>query len=386
VVILKRLRNTDPFVALPVVLLMLVGLFLIRSATLDSASAFHHSQLRWMLISCVVALPLILIPYTRILPYAPAIYLGGLFLLCLVPIIGPTINNAQRWITLGRVFIQPSEFMKLFTVILLARILRFGRPLKKLKDQVVPMLIIVVPMMLTLKQPDLGTALLFVPVALAVLVVSGASFRNLGLLCLLGVLTVTLVYNFALQPYQKERIRNTFGHSKLTKSQVAGGGYQLRQALMAVGNGGFAGQGHGEGPRTQAGRVPYHHNDFIFAVLGEEHGFLGATFVMGMVLFLTWSVFRVGRRARDPAGRLLCVGVGTLIAFQSLIHAGVNLGLVPTTGMPFPFLSHGGSSLLTYTSAIALVLNVSMNRPAVLIRTSQRDAHIFLPSPSFSER
>ena len=372
---IDSLRRIDPFVAAPAIILMFVGLMLIRSASTDSSIPFHQSQLRWMVISVVLAVPFILIPYTRLLPYAALLFAGGLVLMLLVPLIGPKINGAQRWLNFGGVFLQPSEFMKLATVVLLARLLRFGRPLKRVRDQALPLLVILVPMVLTLRQPDLGTSLLFVPVAGAVLLVSGVSFRTLLMLCLIGVLTVGLAYQFALKPYQKERIRNTFGQSELTRTQAIGGGYQLNQSLMAIGNGGFFGHGHRQGPRTQSGKVPLHHNDFIFAVLGEEHGIVGAAGVMGLVAMLTWFIFRVARRARDPAGRLVCVGVGTLVCVQSLIHAGVNLGLVPTTGMPFPFLSHGGSSLLAYTVAVALVLNVSIHRPSVPIRVSQADPH-----------
>jgi len=191
---------------------------------------------------------------------------------------------------------------------------------------------------------------------------------------------VILAYNFALQPYQRERIRNTFEHSKLTKAQAVGGGYQLQQSLITLGNGGFFGHGDQEGPRTQSGRLPYRHNDFIFAVLGEEHGFLGASCVLLLVLALCGFIFRIAARARDPAGRLLCVGVGTLICMQASIHAGVNLGLIPTTGMPFPLLSHGGCSLFTCCCSIALALNVSLNRALVPIRLRQDDPSGWFPA------
>jgi len=377
---LSKLRRTDPLVLLPTLLLMLIGVMLVRAASTDAALPFHHSQIKWLVISLVVSVPCILIPYTRILSWAATIYCLGLILLLLVPLVGPTVNGARRWLTFGGISVQPSEFMKLVTVLFLARMLRFGRPLRSLRAQAKPLLVIILPMLLTLVQPDLGTSMLFVPVALAVLLVSGVSLRSLGLLCLVGAVCVGLAYGFVLKPYQKERIRNTFAHSKLTRTQAVGGGYQLNQSLMTIGNGGLLGHGHMEGPRTQSGRLPYRHNDFIFAVLGEEHGFAGASFVLLLVLFLTASVFRVARRSRDPAGRLLCVGVGTLFCVQSLIHAGVTLGLVPTTGMPFPFLSHGGSSLLTYAVGLALVLNVSVHRPTVPIRLRQREEQALLLS------
>lgn len=367
---LRKLREVDRLVLVPLLLLLLCGFFLIDAASQDAALSFPLIQLRWVLLALAVAVPLVLVPYPHLLRYAPLLYALFLLLLVLVRAVGPVINGAQRWLVTPLGSIQPSEFMKFVTVMLLARMLRFGRVLDRPVQWVRPLLVAMIPMGLILVQPDLGTSMLFVPVAVAVVLVSGIPLRSLLLLFVLGVAVLLGSYGLLLKPYQKERILSTFRHDELTSHQLAATGYQLRQSLITIGNGGLVGHGHLEGPRTQAGRVPYQHNDFIFAVLAEEHGFAGAVAVLLLVLLLAVAVVRVALRSRDPAGRLLCVGIGTLFFSQAMVHAGVTLGLVPTTGMPFPLLSYGGSTTLAYICGLALVLNVSIHRPAVLISTT----------------
>ena len=370
--LLARLREADRAVIVPMALLLLVGLVLVRSATADARLPLLGRQVQWIVVALVFAVPLVLIPYTRMLRHAPLFYAGIIGLLVLVKVAAPVINGSQRWLVFGGFQIQPSEPAKLLTVLLLARMLRFGRTLDRFRDLFRPLAVALLPMALVLMQPDLGTALLFLPVGVAILVVSGAPMRSLVLLALLGLIVGGAAFQYGLRSYQRERILSTFQHEQLTRAQLAASGFQLEQSLIAIGNGGIVGRGHREGPRTQAQRLPEAHSDFIFAVLAEEHGLVGAAGLMGLTALLVGFIFQVGARTRDPAGRLICVGVGTLIGAQALVHAMVTLGLAPTTGMPYPFVSAGGSSLVTCVAAVALVLNVSVNRPRVPIATRIR--------------
>jgi rod shape determining protein RodA len=262
---------------------------------------------------------------------------------------------------------QPSELVKVFTILMLARWCRRGRPLERTRDWLPPIMIAALPAVLIVLQPDLGTALLFIPVGLAVVFVSGMPPRALAFLAAVALLLGGLAWEFVLADYQKERIWSTYNLDRMTAAQRAGPGYQLEQSLLAIGNGGLFGWGHGEGPRIQSGKLPYQYNDFIFAVAAEEHGFAGGLILLILYCVLVVAVLRIAHSGRDPAGRVLCLGVGMLIGSQALVHMAVTLGLAPTKGLPLPLVSAGGTSLLSSLCALALVENVAINRPLVPI-------------------
>lgn len=361
-------RRLDLRVVGPALALMLVGLLLIASASSRSGTAYHLIQARWAVVSLLASAVLIAIPYPQLLRLSPWLYLGGLGLLVAVKLVGPTINGSQRWLLLGSFRAQPSELMKLALVLLHARLLRFGRPLVDPRRTMLIIGLAGPPMLLVLVQPDLGTTLLFVPITLGIAWTGGLPRKHLLVLMVLGLVAVGAGYSVVLKPYQKERIRATWQYSGMGGAQRAGEGYQLHQSLLAVGNGGFWGEGWGQGTRIQAGRLPHRHNDFIFAVAGEEFGFLGSVVILGLLLGLGAGICAVARRTRDPAGRVICVGVACLVTAQGLIHIAVVTGVAPTTGMPFPLVSYGGSALLSTTASLALVLNVSLHRVSVAVR------------------
>jgi len=349
-------------VVLPMLLLMGAGLLLIDSATGDG-DGFVLRQLRWLSIGALASIPVMLIPYTRMLRLAPLAYGVGIGALVLLLLIGPIRNGVQRWFIIGGQPVQPSELMKLVTVLLLAQMLRFGRLLDRPRRWFAPLAVATLPAALILVQPDLGTSLLFAPLALAVVLVSGIPLRAVAALVLIGAVMVGFAYEYKFEDYQKERIWSTYNQDKLTTTQRAGLGYQLLQSMLAVSGGGVVGQGHRAGELTQSGSLPLDYNDFIFAVLTEEHGFVGGVVVIFLVCVLVVAIFRVAWQTRDPAGRLICVGIGTLLGAQALVHMSVTLGLAPTTGMTLPLVSYGGSSFIVTMMALALVQNVAINRP-----------------------
>jgi rod shape determining protein RodA len=361
-----RLRRADLPVIVLTAMLIAAGFAAIASAGGDRGPLLLLRQAEACALGVVVLLIIVLVPYQRLLKLAPPVYAILLAMLGLVLVIGPRINGAQRWLMFGSYSFQPSEPLKLVAILLLARLLRFGRELDGVGKWLPALLLTLVPVGLIMKQPDLGTSLVYVPVGVALIFVSGIPVRSLVALGLLGAAVAVIGFLFLLHPYQKERVRSTIFHDRLAPYEANREGFQLKQALAAVEGGGWSGHGLGDGAVTQSGRLPESHNDFIFAVVSEETGFLGAGAILLLYLLLVGAILRVGVRTREPAGRLVCVGVATLVTAQAGVHAGVSLGVVPTTGMPLPFISYGGSALLTFLIAIAFVLNVSCHPAGML--------------------
>ena len=362
-----RLRNVDPLILLLTLLFMSVGFLVIRSAG-HGVEDWHLRQLRWYGIGLVATMVTMLVPYPKLLRWSPGFFLVGLALLVLVLQFGTLRNHARRWFVMGGVNLQPSEFMKVAFVLLIARMMRFPRVQEIASYWLMPLALAVVPTLLILKQPDLGTSLLFLPVAFAVVYVAGAPRRGVLGVIALGIIVAILAYSFVLKDYQKERIWSTYNYGSLTPAQRAGPAYQLTMALVCVANGGMFGTGYGEGAMTQSGALPEQHNDFVFGPIAEEWGFAGATVVLLLIAGMFLAILRVAFKTRELGGRLLCIGVAALFALQSLVEVGVTLGLAPTTGMPLPLISYGGSSFLVYMILLGLVQSVSIHRHRVLAR------------------
>jgi rod shape determining protein RodA len=361
-----RIRRLDLPVMLFTALLVGVGFGAIASAGGDRAEGLLLRQLQAFGLGIGLLLLIVFVPYQRLLRLSIPVYGVLLLMLALVFAVGPHINGSQRWLVFGGFTIQPSEPLKLVAILLLARLLRFGRELDSMKRWGPALLLTLLPVAMIMKQPDLGTSLVYVPVGIALLFVSGIPVRSLVFLGILGAVIAVIGFLFLLHPYQKERVRSTVFHDRLAPYEANREGFQLRQALTAVQGGGWTGHGFADGAITQSGRLPESHNDFVFAVISEELGFAGASFVLLLYLLLVAAILRVGVRTRDPSGRLVCVGVAALITAQSAVHVGVSLGVVPTTGMPLPFISYGGSALLTFLIAVAFVLNVSSHPAGML--------------------
>jgi rod shape determining protein RodA len=331
--------------------------------SLEARMDFASRQLQWYAVGALTAALALMVPYRFLLENAYGIYAAGLALLLAVFAVGTSINGARRWIDLGPAMLQPSEFMKVAVLLVLARYIRFRDDQKTLRGLAIPFALTAVPVALVLRQPDLGTALLFVPVLFAVLFASGARPRHLGLVAAMGVAAAPVVYLVALKDYQRERVR-TFLHSggsrpdEETRSMQRQEGWQANQSRLAVASGGLLGLGLSAGPQNRSGAVPEHQTDFVFTVLAEELGFAGVCLLATLYGLLLSSLARIARRCRDPAGKLLVTGVLVLLAVQAYVNLAMTVGLGPVTGVPLPFLSYGGSTTLTSFTAVALALNV----------------------------
>ena len=315
---------------------------------------YHLKQLQWIGVSLVLAGMAAALPYVKLLKYSWFVYLFGLGLLIVVAVMGRTVNGSKRWIDLKVLLLQPSELVKLTVIVALAFYLRCCKTHRTLKGLIGPGLIVAAPMLLILKQPDLGTSLCFVPVFFAMLYVAGAKKRHIGLMIGGGV-CIALIYGFCLmKPYQLGRLTAFLNPERVAQAE----GYHLIQSRTAIGAGGFFGNGFGHGSQNALGYLPENHTDFVFAVCGEEWGLLGCSLVLILYALLISRIFMIGMEVREPFGRLFCVGLATLIGFQVFVNVGMTVGLMPITGLTLPFFSYGGSSLFAMAIGIGLVINI----------------------------
>jgi rod shape-determining protein RodA len=340
--------------------LSVLSLLFIHSAEGDPGSdeyeGFWKKQFLWIVLSVAAVAVLLRVPYRAIVDRAYLIYAAGFLLLLLLPVMGTERNHARRWLNLGFMLLQPSEVMKVILVVVLARHIRWRDDYKKLRGLVRPFLLTLAPMALILNQPDLGTAILFVPILFALLYVAGARGRHLALVALMGILSLPVLYFGFMKDYQRERVDAFLGQSRLSEEARRNEGYHLERSVIAVGSGGFAGKGIGNGEQ----RVPFNETDFLFTVVAEEWGFLGSALVLLLYGGLFALLLFAAVATREPSGKLMIVGVLTLLLTQTAVNIGMTVGLAPITGLTLPYLSYGGSSLLSLALAIGLVLNVRL--------------------------
>lgn len=354
------LPRDNSLVFLPV-LVLAIGLFFIYSASWREGTPLDQSlvvrQLLWMLFAVLLTLASLRFHYRRLLDIAWPLYGASLFLLVLV-LFMPARLGARRWIDLGFFSFQPSEFAKLSTIFVLAAWLK-ERPIGSMsrKTTVVPFIIAAVPMLLILKEPDLGTALIFIPALLSMLYVWGFKLKWFVLVFLAAVLVAPLTYA-NLKEYQRSRIEIFLDPSL----DPFGAGYTIIQSKIAVGSGGLLGKGFMSGTQTQLQFLPEKHTDFIFAVIGEEGGFVSLSAVLFCYWIIVYKGFRIAQKCHNRFGQLLATGITTLLAFQAIVNMAMTTGLLPVVGMPLLLVSYGGSSLVITMFLIGVLVNIGMRR------------------------
>lgn len=346
---------TSVFLLLAIGLLSLYGLSLERSAT-------GFSNFEKQLISVVLGLMLMFFfafyDYRTFNSHSTQLYFAVIALLVLVISLGTTVRGTTGWLGTGSFHIQPVEVAKIVLVIFLASFLSKKKTqLSVVVRTVSSIVLIFVPIFLILRQPDFGSASIIIAVWIVMLLVSGLSKKNLALLFIIGLFSVSSGW-FFLKNYQKERIVNFVQPYEDPK----GSGYNVIQSMIAVGSGKMLGKGLGHGSQSQLNFLPEKHTDFIFAAIAEEMGFLGASVTLVLFGVLLFRIKETARRARDNFGYLLSIGIMLVIFFQVLINIGMNIGAMPVTGVPLPFLSYGGSSLVTLLASIGIIQSVYMRR------------------------
>jgi rod shape determining protein RodA len=344
-----------------VLALSVISVLEIYSATLHTKFVhFDEKQVLWLLGGLVSMFLLSLIDYHLLLDIAVWAY--GICLVALVAVlaVGTKVMGGRRWIRLpGGIHFQPSEWVKLVLILVIARYFTTlsGRELTW-KDIFKGMALVAVPMLLVLKQPDLGTALTYAPVLVIGLFLGGIRFRQAAILLLAGALAIIPAWYKVLKPYQKQRLTSFLQPD----TDPRGSGYQIRQSLIAVGSGGIWGQGATHGTQTQGDFLPIPYTDFIFAAFCEEHGLVGAIFVLLLYFLLLMRLVQNAQTAADLPGTLIVMGVVAVLIFQIAVNVGMVIGLMPVTGIPLPLMSYGGSSVLFTFLALGIVMNIRMSR------------------------
>ena len=357
-------RDFDRALFFAMVFIAIMGLVSIYSATQAKGLPFKESfvlrQVEWMLIGLVLLAVILKVAYYKIVDMAYILYGLIVMMLALVLVIGHVRLGAQRWISIAGFAFQPSEFIKIALIMAFANYLGSKKDtMWRLENLVVPMILVGIPFVLVLLQPDLGTALLLVPVFFAMLLVSGAKPKHLAVMLGIGLAGLPVFWHF-LRDYQKQRLM-VFINPNV---DPLGAGYTIIQSKISIGSGGLFGKGWMAGTQNQLNFLPERHTDFIFSVIGEEWGFLGAMVLLVLYALIIKETFDIASSTSDRTGKLLAVGVGVLLAFQVMINISMTVGVMPVVGIPLPLISYGGSSLLATMVAIGLVLNVGMRRSA----------------------
>ena len=335
-----------------------IGVAQIYSAT-GGFTRIYYTQIYGIVFGLFAMAICLSVDYRSIADKSHWIYLGILLLLMYVLFFGAVRGGSRRWIDLGVVNLQPSEFAKASLALVLAKF--FGESRRGAitrEDLAIAAALAAVPLILIARQPDLGTAVTLIPVVFAIAYVAGMSMRIVGILALVGVLVAPVAWKFALKDYQRERI-STF----LDPAQDAkGAGYQQIQARITVGSGGLWGKGFTKGTQGQLRFLPVAHNDFIFSVLAEEQGFAGVLVALGLYLFVIVRSIEAAKLAKDRVGAYLVVAIISGFAFQVLYNITMSAGLAPVKGLTLPLMSYGGSSLVATLAGFGLILNVRMRR------------------------
>jgi rod shape determining protein RodA len=353
-------RDVDGLLVGATAALVLYGVVMLVSATRGTpeAGAFLRARLLHLVIGLVALVVAAALDYRRLAATAPLLYAATLLLLASVLILGEARLGAQRWIVLGPLGgFQPSELAKLAIIVTLARHLDTVKTLPRLRSLVPFGAHVALPMLLILKQPDMGTALVLIGILASMLYVAGARPRDLAAVAAAGAGLLPLFWSF-LHDYQRRRLAAFWDPS----ADPLGAGYALIQAKIAVGSGQLFGKGLFAGTQNLLRFIPEQHTDFIFTVVGEELGLIGATALLGLYIVWIWRALAIAAGARDRLGALIATGVATMVAFHVVVNIGMTIGLMPVTGIPLPLLSYGGSSLLTTLAGTGMLLGIWRRR------------------------
>jgi rod shape determining protein RodA len=360
---LSSYRDFDWILLGFVVLLSLLSIFEIKSATLHTKfHGFDHKQIGFLFAGLVLMFLISLIDYHRLIDIAPWAYGISIVSLIAVKLVGTKVLGARRWIKLpGGMHFQPSEWVKLVLIVAVARYFwgLAGRDLTW-TDIGKAFALICVPMAMVLIQPDLGTALTYLPILLCGLFLGGIRIKQTAIILLALALVGGIAWKSGkrLKPYQQARLTAFMNPD----SDPKGSGYQIRQSLIAVGSGGVWGKGTNQGTQTQGDFLPIPYTDFIFAAFCEEHGFVGAVGVLLLYFLILMRLIQNAQTASDLPGAFIIMGVVAVIVFQIAVNVGMVVGLMPVTGIPLPLMSYGGSSILFTFLALGIVMNVRMRR------------------------
>ena len=382
----QALRNIDYLFIFILLLLLGASLLILSTASInvDKGHPYHYVKLQavWIVTGALLAGLVAFVDYQKWRKFSWTIYIFNLILLAAVIIFGNSVKGATRWISItSTVAIQPSEFAKIFIIITFADFLakREGE-LERLRDFILPILFMAVPMALIFAQPDLGTTMVFVAIFIGMMFVAGANPWKFGGLILgtVGIIALALWLHFAtnlpgwlhfaqglplpMKDYQLKRLVIFMNPAVDT----SGDGYHIIQSIWAIGSGGLWGKGYRMGTQAQLNFLPEHHTDFIFSVVGEEFGFIGACTLLFLFLIFILRCIGIGTRSKDSFGMLVSAGIVSMFVFHILVNVGMTSGIMPVTGIPLPLISYGGSTMWSNMIAVGLLLSINARRQRLM--------------------
>ncbi len=359
----RLLSHFDWTLFLSVLALAGIGVLSVMSASYESS---HHAlnglvtrQLLWILIGTIIMVSALFFDYRAMLTYSYPIYAASVALLIAVAVIGHSTGGSRRWINLGFFHLEPSELAKLAIVLVMVRYLREEPPRGgwRLRQMIIPAVMLGVPAVLVLKQPDLGTALVLVLISVTLVFVSGLSWRTMVALGLAAMLAAPVSWHY-LKPYQRQRLVSFID----PKADPLGSGYHIIQSEIAIGAGGTWGKGFMKGTQARLNFLPEETTDFIFAVFAEEFGIVGSIVLLFLYASLIARGTWIAQHARDRFGALLALGLTGIVFWQVAINIAMTTGMLPVVGIPLPLVSYGGSSVLTMMTAMGLLISVNARR------------------------
>lgn len=357
---IRNIFKLDWILITAVVLLLILSLSILYpisyggGASGQDRSNFFR-QLIFVAIGLLIFFALSFFDYRIIKGYSAPLFIIGILLLATVLILGKTIRGTVGWIGFSNFHLQPVEPFKVILAITLAKYLSVNsRTIKEFRHIFVTLVPVGLTFFLILRQPDLGSALVIVSIWVGLLVVSGTRKRYILILLIAGLIVSSIAWGFLLKDYQKDRLRSVINPT----ADPLGAGYNALQSTVAVGSGGFWGKGLGHGSQSQLNFLPEKHTDFIFAVTAEEMGLGGALFVLFLLSLIIIRLFGIAQKSPGNFGKLLVSGIAIMIFVQSVVNIGMNMGVVPITGIPLPLLSYGGSALISTLAALGIAESV----------------------------
>lgn len=369
----KRLfKNINIYIPITIILLIIIGMFAISSAVeinrVDSnGSIYLKKQIIAAVLGFMIAIFIQFFDYRIFKEYYQLIFGSMVIILSMTHIYGANIAGGRRWLDIGFINFQPSEVSKIVLVLVLATILDRKEELDSLKDLVLPFVYFLIPFVLIILENDLGTALVLLVILIVMLYVAGFNKKFLygffggGFLTIVTLISSHIFFNTPL-PFLKEYQLNRLIAFVNPNIDPQGIGYNIIQSKIAIGSGRLTGKGLFEGTQNQLNFLPEKHTDFIFSVIGEEFGFIGVFIVIALFAILFWQLFNVALQAKDRYGKLVVTGIIAMFFFHVVENIGMTMGVMPITGIPLPFISYGGTSMVTSIIAIGIVLNINMRR------------------------
>lgn len=359
-VLQKKIKKADYYLLLKVVLLIVISLSTVYTATSYRTLVYFKKEIIWSALGLVVYFFVSLIDYKKYAKYYKVIYIFNILMLASVFVFGNISKGAKRWIDLGIVNVQPAEFAKLFIVLTFAEvlILNYNKNFTGIKNIIFSFCHVVPIFLLIAKQPDLGTSLVIIFIYAVMIFIHGIDFKTI-LKLIIGVITsIPLAYFFILRDYQKKRILTFLN----PEADLANSGWNVVQSKIAIGSGGIFGKGFLQGTQSKLRFLPESHTDFIGSVFLEERGFIGGVILVVIYLALILNILKIADSTDDEYGKLVCYGIASIFFFHTFINLGMIMGIMPVTGLPLLFMSYGGSSFIFGFLMIGIVNSVKIHK------------------------